>query len=883
MKNRILSFICALALLFVVLFSDVSMANEENYETPTDAVSEEEISTETDASEDREVRIYSKDVSIVGASAVGKITVTAKPTFSSVTKNKKTFNNGTISDLYNSSTGKCYACNYAVDHIIAKNLDFYGLSSFSAVPWGSYVNGLTNLGFKKVNTGMEGVCLKHANATLINSSMKAFNFQAGDIIVMYACNDSSSDLHTKSTTSGCSKGTVGHVLVAGSAGWTNSDGSNATTSYYNGIKYTGTAAGSVSNGKVYDMLVSVAEYSSVYSGGAFFEVYRMPEKPIPKVSLGLVKESSNHDLTDDNDCYSFKGATYDLYDIKNATNYSSSSSNIKVGTFTIDNYNTQKSVGSATFVMDGSYETTASSYYGQNVTIDLSSKKTVNVNGIDVDTTLIKNLPLSNYAVVETSSGNSKTYKVDGTPRVITFAASENGAVKIFNTSDSAYTPDMNLVLKKVGKSVIPSFDGITLSGVTYRIDYYFNSRATGEIKKNWYFTTDTNGEIKFDSAHLNNEYSNSDFYIQNGTVILPFGTIKVTEINTLNNYILDTNSYTFTIDNTNSYIPQTFTNDKRREIYVKITKKDKSTNEIITSSNCDFKIWSYEKDSYIGKVSTDTSGSAVFSEKLNMGRYRIDEEVAPLGYEIGESVDFEVTEDKIYEFVVDENGDYTGEEMIFVEFFDEPKIPEISTSANASDITDEGLVKIDEVVQIIDRVDYKGLIPGKEYLVKGVLYDKATNEPLLIGGSIISSEKQFIPENEDGWVMVEFELDTRELAEKEIVCFETLYLDEKEVAVHADINDKSQTVVVEKSPEPSEQIIDEPVELIIPEETTEITTEEPEEITTENVTTEIPDEPVVSIVHTGDGAPLAAIISVLLASFIGVLIVSLIKNKKLK
>lgn len=35
----------------------------------------------------------------------------------------------------------------------------------------------------------------------------------------------------------------------------------------------------------------------------------------------------------------------------------------------------------------------------------------------------------------------------------------------------------------------------------------------------------------------------------------------------------------------------------------------------------------------------------------------------------------------------------------------------------------------------IIDEIAYSGLTPGKTYTISGVLMDKATGEPLLVGG----------------------------------------------------------------------------------------------------------------------------------------------------
>ena len=100
------------------------------------------------------------------------------------------------------------------------------------------------------------------------------------------------------------------------------------------------------------------------------------------------------------------------------------------------------------------------------------------------------------------------------------------------------------------------------------------------------------------------------------------------------------------------------------------------------------------------------------------------------------------------------------------------------------------------------DVVDCKHLVPGKEYTVKGVLMDKATGKELLIDGKKITSEVTFIPDEPSGSVTVEFTFDARYIKENtDIVVFESLYSEDKELAVHADIDDEGQTVTI-KIPE---------------------------------------------------------------------------------
>lgn len=148
---------------------------------------------------------------------------------------------------------------------------------------------------------------------------------------------------------------------------------------------------------------------------------------------------------------------------------------------------------------------------------------------------------------------------------------------------------------------------------------------------------------------------------------------------------------------------------------------------------------------------------------------------------------------DEIYPAVVGENA-----EVIEIEVVND-RIPEISTQASAEG---EKEVSATEIFTLEDTVSYKHLIPGKEYVIKGVLMDKSTGEPLLIDGEEIRSEIAFIPEEPSGEVIVPFTFDSKFIKEEtNIVVFESLYRDGKELAVHADIEDEGQTVKV-KIPE---------------------------------------------------------------------------------
>ena len=123
-----------------------------------------------------------------------------------------------------------------------------------------------------------------------------------------------------------------------------------------------------------------------------------------------------------------------------------------------------------------------------------------------------------------------------------------------------------------------------------------------------------------------------------------------------------------------------------------------------------------------------------------------------------------------------------------------EYKNPEIKTTIKDKDTkTQDAYTK--KKTTLIDTVSYTGLIPGKTYTVSGILMNKETNEPLLIDGKEVIATKEFVAKEADGTVDIEFKFNSTGLKDKEIVAFEYLDYEDVEIAVHADINDKAQTI----------------------------------------------------------------------------------------
>ena len=132
---------------------------------------------------------------------------------------------------------------------------------------------------------------------------------------------------------------------------------------------------------------------------------------------------------------------------------------------------------------------------------------------------------------------------------------------------------------------------------------------------------------------------------------------------------------------------------------------------------------------------------------------------------------------------------------------------PKLSTTATDALDGDKNLIGEDNAT-IVDTVHYMNVTPGKTYKVSGTLYEKVTDKDgkvskkqlLDADGNPVTAETEFIPETAFGDVDVTFTFDASDLKAKDkVVAFESLSLNGKELASHADIEDKSQTVTITK------------------------------------------------------------------------------------
>lgn len=279
-----------------------------------------------------------------------------------------------------------------------------------------------------------------------------------------------------------------------------------------------------------------------------------------------------------------------------------------------------------------------------------------------------------------------------------------------------------------------------------------------------------------------------------NFTTDLPIGSYYVKEISTDSHYILSDKKYPVVFeyagqDTATVHISVNDGEPLGNEIIygtIKGLKIDRETEETISGAL--FGLFSINETKFTEETAILTSESneegILTFENVPYGEYIVRELKPADGY---------LPNEESYQATISEN-----EEIIEITV-ENDKIPELKTTAAIDGKKEVGAT---DVFTLEDVVEYKHLVPGKEYTVKGILMDKATGEPLLIDEKEIRSETTFTPYEPTGSVTVEFTFDARYINEEtNIVVFESLYSENKELAVHADIEDEGQTVTV-KIPE---------------------------------------------------------------------------------
>lgn len=389
-----------------------------------------------------------------------------------------------------------------------------------------------------------------------------------------------------------------------------------------------------------------------------------------------------------------------------------------------------------------------------------------------------KELYLGKYTVIEKTEPNGYVHNTAKYDAELTYAGQN---VSVTSTELSVYNDrqKISVSLKKIMAN--DKTFGIGNNGEITSVR--FGIYADEDIKA-------SNGDVIPKDALIT--FANCD---KNGSIVfdcdLPVGfKWYAKEIATDVHYILSDTKYEFDTEYQGQdikVIDIKINNDKAIEnnlIYgsVKGLKVDRETQEVIKGATFGLFFANSseltEKNAVLTAV-TDENGIFTFTN-VPYGEYIIKELKPAEGYLDNEDI-FKVTIS-------------THEQTIELTPIND-RIPELKTTATVDGNKE---VNATEVFTLTDTVEYKHLVPGKEYVLKGVLMNKATGKALELDGKEITSEVKFTPEQPSGTVDVLFTFDSKFIkTETQIVAFEYLYKDGKELTTHTDIEDEGQTVTI--------------------------------------------------------------------------------------
>ena len=125
-----------------------------------------------------------------------------------------------------------------------------------------------------------------------------------------------------------------------------------------------------------------------------------------------------------------------------------------------------------------------------------------------------------------------------------------------------------------------------------------------------------------------------------------------------------------------------------------------------------------------------------------------------------------------------------------------------VRTKAVNADTGDQELLPQES--RVIDTVSMENLQTGTEYMLRGVLMDQQTGEPLRendsADGAVLSVTKKFRASDAKMDVEMEYIFDAAAFAGRTIVVFEYLYQEDVEISRHADLEDLMQQLYVKNA-----------------------------------------------------------------------------------
>ena len=389
-----------------------------------------------------------------------------------------------------------------------------------------------------------------------------------------------------------------------------------------------------------------------------------------------------------------------------------------------------------------------------------------------------KELYLGKYTVIEKTAPNGYVHNAAEYDAELTYAGQN---VSVTSTDLSVYNERQKVAVSL--KKEMDEDKTFNLGKNNEISSVQFGVYANEDIKA-------SNGDVIPKDALIT--FANCD---KNGSIVfdcdLPVGfKWYAKEIATDEHYILSDTKYEFDTEYQGQdikVIDIKINNDKAIEnnlIYgsVKGLKVDRETQEVIKGATFGlFKSDTTEltEENAILTAVTDENGVFVFNN-IPYGEYLIKELKPADGY---------LDNEDVFTVIIKDN-----EQVVELTAIND-KVPELKTTATVNG-KKEVIAKGE--ITIKDTVEYKHLVPNTEYVIKGTLMDKATGKPFMVKGKEVTSTVKFTPDKANGTVEVKFTFDASNIKKStDLVVFESLYRDNVEIAVHADLKDKGQTVTI--------------------------------------------------------------------------------------